>query len=72
MEIRDSDFEEMVLQSDRPVLVDFWASWCPPFKMMQPVVDRLSTKVEDGAEVDSGCLDRWTGLSTYKGVRGCR
>jgi thioredoxin len=70
MEIRDTDFEEMVLQSDRPVLVDFWASWCPPCKMMQPVVDRLSTKVEDWADVYSVNIDRCPGLAAKYEVSG--
>ncbi|MFN5973722.1 MAG: thioredoxin family protein, partial [Planctomyces sp.] len=53
MEIREADFEDVVLKSDRPVLVDFMASWCPPCKMMQPVVDRLATRVADWADVYS-------------------
>ncbi len=70
MEIRDNDFEEMVLQSDRPVLVDFWASWCPPCKMMQPVVDKLATKVEDWADVYSVNIDRSPNLAGQYEVSG--
>ncbi|HQX51958.1 MAG TPA: thioredoxin [Planctomycetaceae bacterium] len=70
MEIRDSDFEEMVLSSDRPVLVDFWASWCPPCKMMQPMVDRLATKVGDWADVYSVNIDRSPGLASQYQVSG--
>lgn len=70
MEIRDTDFDEMVLQSDRPVLVDFWASWCPPCKMMQPVVDKLATRVSDWADVYSVNIDRSPGLASQYQVSG--
>lgn len=70
MEIRDNDFTEMVLQSDRPVLVDFWASWCPPCKMMQPVVDKLGQKVSDWADVYSVNIDRCPGLASQYQVSG--
>lgn len=70
MEIRDSEFEEMVLNSDRPVLVDFWASWCPPCKMMQPVVDRLSNKVVDWADVYAINIDRSPALAAAYEVNG--
>ena len=70
MEIRDTDFEEMVLKSDRPVLVDFWASWCPPCKMMQPVVDRMATKVSDWADVYSVNIDRCPSLAGQYEVSG--
>lgn len=70
MEIRDSDFEEMVLKSDRPVLVDFWASWCPPCKMMQPVVDRMATTVGDWADVYSVNIDRCARLAGQYEVSG--
>jgi len=70
MEIRESDFEDMVLNSDRPVLVDFWASWCPPCKMMQPVVDRLALKVGDWADVYAVNIDRSPSLASQYQVSG--
>ena len=67
MDLREIDFEDMVLKSDRPVLVDFWASWCPPCKMMQPIVERLAAKVGDWADVYSINIDRSPNLArTYE------
>lgn len=45
-DITTQEFEEKVLQSDRPALVDFWASWCGPCKMLSPTVDAVSEQVE--------------------------
>ncbi len=70
MELREADFSEMVLKSDRPVLVDFWASWCPPCKMMQPVVDKLAVKVGDWADVYSINIDRSPSLAQQFQVSG--
>jgi len=58
MEIRDSDFEEMVLRSDRPVLVHFWASWSQSSRMMQLIVDRLAVTVDNWADVYIVNVDR--------------
>jgi thioredoxin len=70
MELRESDFEEIVLKSDRPVLVDFWASWCPPCKMMQPVIEKLATKVGDWADVYSVNIDRNPSLAAKYQISG--
>ncbi len=45
-DISDADFEQKVLKSSIPVLVDFWATWCVPCKMVAPIVDKLSTRYE--------------------------
>ena len=50
-EVSDSSFEKDVLQSDRPVLVDFWAAWCAPCRMLAPTVDAVAEKYATNARV---------------------
>lgn len=58
MQITDAQFSAEVLDSDMPVLVDFWASWCAPCKMMEPMVDRLHTEVAANAKIVAVNIDR--------------
>ena len=49
--VTDSDFTAEVLQSDRPVLVDFWAEWCPPCVAMSPTIDALAAELQDSVKI---------------------
>ncbi len=49
--LNEKNFEEEVLKSDKVVLIDFWASWCGPCKMMSPVVDELAEELGDTVKV---------------------
>lgn len=49
--VTSKDFEELVLKSDKPVLVDFFATWCGPCKRLAPVIDEISSEVEGKAKV---------------------
>ena len=42
LEITDATFEDIVLKSDKPVLVDFWAAWCGPCRMVGPIIEEIS------------------------------
>ena len=59
--VTDTDFDEKVLKSDRPVLVDFWADWCMPCKMIAPIVEELSQEYDgklDFAKLDIDSNDK--------------
>lgn len=58
LRLTDSNFESEVLESGLPVLVDFWGSWCPPCKMMEPVVKNLANELKGKVKVGKLNVDR--------------
>ena len=57
LKITDANFQEVVLNSDKPVLVDFWATWCGPCRTVGPIVDELATELEGRAVVGKVNVD---------------
>ena len=69
IELTEDNFEEVVLKSDKPVLVDFWAAWCGPCRMVGPVVEEIAGEYADTAVVGKLDVDANQALSIKYGIR---
>jgi thioredoxin 1 len=69
LELTDQNFDELVLKSDKPVLVDFWAEWCGPCRMVGPFVDEIAKEYEGKAIVGKVNVDNNPGISMQFGIR---
>ncbi len=69
LQLNEDNFEAEVLKSGKPVLVDFWAEWCGPCKMISPMIDELAAEMEDTAVIGKVNVDDAQALAAKYGVR---
>lgn len=69
LEITDSTFQETVLSSDKPVLVDFWAVWCGPCRMLGPIIEEVAKDFDGKAVVGKVDVDNNQQVSMEYGIR---
>ena len=70
LDVSDDSFEQQVLQSDKPVLVDFWAQWCAPCRMLAPTVEAVAEKYAGNATVVKLNVDDNPSVSQRYGIKG--
>lgn len=69
LHVNDSNFDEVVLQADKPVVVDFWAEWCGPCRMIAPFMEEISREYEGRALVAKCDVDDSPGVAAKFGIR---
>ncbi|MFL2617351.1 MAG: thioredoxin [Flavobacteriaceae bacterium] len=69
LQITDANFQETVLKSDKPVLVDFWAEWCGPCRMLGPIIEELSSDYDGKAIIGKVDVDSNQQFAAQYGVR---
>lgn len=70
LEITDANFDQTVLKSDRPVMIDFWAAWCGPCRALAPIVDEVAKQYGGKVVVGKMDVDKNTATPQRYGVRG--
>jgi len=68
--VTDSEFDSTVLQSERPVVLDFWAEWCQPCKMLAPTMEEIAGEYEDKVKIGKLNVDDNPNTATKYGIRG--
>jgi len=69
LEITESNFDEVVMNSEKPVMIDFWAVWCGPCRMIAPSVEEMAKEYEGKAVIGKVDVDSNPGISMKFGVR---
>jgi thioredoxin 1 len=69
LEITTANFDELVMNSDKPVLIDFWAEWCGPCRMVGPIVDELHADYEGKAVIGKVNVDEEQEIAAKYGIR---
>ena len=69
IELTNNNFQEIVMKSEKPVLVDFWAEWCGPCRMVGPIVNELATDFEGRAIVGKVDVDSENEIAAQFGIR---
>ncbi len=69
VEITDANFEELVINADKPVMIDFWAVWCGPCRMVAPIVEEMATEYEGKAVIGKVDVDSNPNIAMKYGIR---
>lgn len=70
VKVTDSEFENLVLKSEKPFLLDFWAEWCGPCKMIAPVLEQIAEEKSDLIIIGKINVDENSQTATKFGIRG--